>query len=152
MNKQLFIILLSLTCWAMTGCTSKNTPSIGTATLDLTVLHEDWLYDESTNQFFYHFELPEVTSSVYNFGNWTMCREFNPGTKDAYQVALPMSVYCTDTMPDNSVVYYSEYLDYRIGIGWAEVQMTISDYVYPKDEKGNLINPNNMLFRLQLIY
>ena len=55
-------------------------------------------------------------------------------------------------MPDNSVVYYSEYLDYRIGIGWAEVQMTISDYVYPKDEKGNLINPNNMLFRLQLIY
>ena len=146
--------MLALMALGVTGCKNEETVTqkLQTNTLDLTVLHEDWSYDEATMQFYYHFELEALTEKVYDYGNWTICREMNKGTQDAYQVALPMSMFCTDTLSDSSVAYYTQHIDYRLGIGWVEIQLTNSDYYYPTTPDGKFINPEDMYFRLQLIY
>ena len=61
-------------------------------------------------------------------------------------------MFMTDTLSDNSVVYYTQHIDYRLSVGYVEIQLTNSDYLYPTDEKGKLIPPYEMSFRLQLIY
>jgi hypothetical protein len=124
----------------------------GSVTLDLNVAQADWEFDNDSKQYFYRFVLPEITDEVYNLGNWIVSREFNNGTSDAYQVVLPASVYMTDTLTNNPVVYYTQYVDYRVGVGYVEVQLTNSDHMYFEDPSGNLILPEGMNLRLQLMY
>ena len=153
MRKYIFIGLLALVMAALTGC-KEDAPKckFHTETLDLTVVSADWQFDDDALQFYYHFDVPEITRSVYDYGNWTICREFNKGNKNAYQVALPMSCFMTDTLTSGEVAYYTQHIDYRLSEGYVEVQLTNSDYAYFKDEKGRLIPPEDMFFRLQLIY
>ena len=106
----------------------------------------DWQFDEETKQFYYHFEVPEITEDAYNLGQWSISREYNYGTADAYQVALPLSSYMTDTVQVESTVNYSQHLDYAVGVGFVEVFLTISDFYYDD------FTPEAMLFRLQLTY
>lgn len=120
--------------------------------LDLTLAHADWKFDENAVQFYYHFEVPEITSAIYNAGQWSICREYNKGTVDAYQMALPMSCYMTDTLYNKPVVNYTEHIDYRVGIGYVEVQLTNSDHIYLQNLSGEYIKPEDMDFRLQLTY
>ena len=124
----------------------------GTVTLDLTINQADWQFDEGTSQYYHRFELPELTSEIYDFANWTVCREFNKGTTDAYQVQLPSSMYMTDTITTNPLVYYTQHIDYRVGIGYVEVQVTNSDHLYFEDAAGNIINPEDMRFHMQLMW
>ena len=42
--------------------------------------------------------------------------------------------------------YYQQHIDYIYGVGFVEVDLTISDYIY-----GDF-TPESMLFRLQLTY
>ncbi len=123
-----------------------------TTVLDLTLAQADWKFDENTNQFYYHFEVPEITSSIYNAGQWSICREYNKGTVDAYQVALPTSCFMTDTLYNNPVVNYTEHIDYRVGIGYVEIQLTNSDHVYLQDLSGKYIKPDDMDFRFQIVH
>ncbi len=118
----------------------------GTDIIDLTVQQADWQFDEETKQFYYHFEVPEITEDAYNLGQWSISREYNYGTADAYQVALPLSSYMTDTVQVESTVNYSQHLDYAVGVGFVEVFLTISDFYYDD------FTPEAMLFRLQLTY
>ena len=155
MRKYLFILLSVVAALGLWSCTNNNVPECRyhTQTLDLTVVQEDWQFDEDAQQFYYRFgDLKEITSAVYNYGNWTICREFNNGTKNAYQVALPMSTFMVDSLDNGGVAYYTQYIDYRLGIGYVDVQLTNSDYYYTYDAQGNRVNPEDMLFRLQLIY
>jgi hypothetical protein len=153
MKKYVFICFLGILSALLIGCKDDSVQcNYHSDTLDLTVMHEDWQFDEETQQFFYHFDVPEITAKVYDNGNWSIGREYNKGNKNAYQVALPMSSYKADTLSDKSVVYYTEHIDYRVGIGYVEIQLTNSDYFYAYDEKGKIIKPDNMDFRLQLIY
>jgi hypothetical protein len=150
MRKYVFIGFLMAIIAVMTGC-KNDEPKFHTETLDLTVLHADWQFDDKAQQFYYSFSVPEITSKVYNYGNWTICREFNKRTRDAYQVALPMSMFMTDTISQDNVVYYTQYVDYRLGEGYVDIQLTNSDYLYIYDQ-GKIVNPEDMFFRLQLIY
>lgn len=109
-------------------------------------MQADWQFDDNSQQYFYSFEVPEITPYVYNYGNWTICREYNYGTADAYQVALPQSLYMTETLTDGSIAYYTQHIDYRVGMGYVDIQLTNSDYFYGQE------NPESMVFRLQLIY
>ena len=158
MKKYVFISLLTLVASVFMGC-KNDSPKCNcqSETLDLTVLSEDWSFDEETLQFYYRFDVPELTAKVYNYGNWTISREYNKGTDYAYQVALPMSVYCHDTLSDNSVVYYTRHTDYRVGYGYVDIQVTDSDFPYAVDPstgkhqiKG--FTPEDMFFRMQLLY
>ena len=158
MKKIVFISLLSLFVAVLTGCKDNSQKcNYHTETLDLTVLYEDWVFDEETLQFYYHFNVPEIDEKVYNYGNWTIGREYNKGTDNAYQVALPMSEFGHDTLPNQSVVYFTRHIDYRVGYGYVEIQVTDSDFPYPIDPAtGKHITkdftPEDMFFRMQLIY
>lgn len=152
MKKYLFGALF-LAVIGLTGCQEKIIQNeFHTETLDLFIANDDWEFDYETQQFFFHFDIPEITSKIYDNGNWSICREFLKGTKNAYQVALPMSMFMTDTLTDKSVVYYTQYVDYRISVGYVEIQLTNSDYMYTTDKKGDLVPPDEMYFRLQIMY
>jgi hypothetical protein len=145
MKKVLLILSFIAVAVGFTGCEDEPC-RYHTQTLDLRVMQADWQFDDNTLQYYYHFDVPEITPFVYNYGNWSISREYNSGTKDAYQVALPQSVYMTEELADGSIAYYTQHIDYRVGIGYVEIQLTNSDYFYEQE------NPENMLFRLQLIY
>lgn len=145
MKKVLLILSIIAVAIGFTSCEDEPC-RYHTQTLDLRVMQVDWQFDDNTLQYYYHFDVPEITPFVYNYGNWSISREYNSGTKDAYQVALPQSVYMTETLSDGSIAYYTQHIDYRVGIGYVEIQLTNSDYYYEQEK------PENMLFRLQLIY
>ena len=115
-------------------------------TLDLTILQKDWQFDEDIEVFYYRMEVPEVTNYVYNYGTWTINREYNKGTRDAFQVALPMTEFKPDTLTDGSVVYYTRHIDYVVSVGFVEIQLVNSDHLYAPG------NPETMYFRMQLVY
>ncbi len=149
MRKLYFTLFIALCAFVFSGC-EKNEPKLQAITLDLTVKHPDWKFDVDAQQYYYRFEVPEITWNVYNYGNWSISREFNNGTEDAYQVALPMSSYMVDyeitSANDTIPVYYTQHIDYRVGVETVDIQLTNSDYFYTDE------NPEDMLFRLQLIY
>ena len=143
-----FAALMSM---IMTGCKS-NEPQLRKMTIDLDVRQKNWTFDQQGNRYFCQFEVPELTSTIYNYGEVSLNREYNTGTKDAYQVALPETTYMSEQLTDSvgnpvdEYVYYQQHVDYIYGIGFVEVDLTISDFFY-----GNY-QPEDMLFRLQLMY
>ena len=148
MKKKVFWGLLAMLSLVLTGCEKQQYHA---QTFDLVVMQPDWKWDKETEQFYYSFNVPNITRDVYNFGTVTISREFNQGTKDAYQVALPMSTYLYENFYDEqdsliNTVYYTQHIDYRYGIGYVDIQLTNSDYFYGQD------NPESMVFRLQLVY
>jgi len=148
MKKYLIIGILALMGVVMTSCDKQEYHS---RAFNLTVMQADWKWDAQTEQFYYSFNLPYLTQDVYDFGTITISREFNPNTKDAYQVALPMSTYLYENLIDTvtgevSTVYYTQHIDYRYGVGYVDIQLTNSDYYYEAQ------NPESMLFRLQMVY
>ena len=145
MKKVLLILSFIAVAIGFTSCEDEPC-RYHTQTLDLRVMQADWQFDNNTLQYYYHFDVPEITPFVYNYGNWSISREYNSGTADAYQVALPQSVYMTEDLADGSIAYYTQHIDYRVGIGYVEIQLTNSDYFYGQEK------PEDMLFRLQLIY
>ena len=156
MKKQLFLCLIA--AMAMVSCTRYyNTyevvgGGVKKKTVDLTVNTNQWDFDKGTNQYFCHFNVPELTDSVYNYGEVSVNREYNSGTKNAYQVALPETSYKVEYEVDenDSVIntfYYAQHVDCVYGIGFVEVFYTISDYFYPDG-----FAPEGMLFRLQMTY
>lgn len=156
MKKALFIVCAVVLMAGLAGC-KKSTQEIEKAeTFDLSVAAKDWQFDDQTLQFYCDFDMPEITPKVYNYGSWTLSREYNRGYRDAYQVALPMSEYAHDTLVNGSVLYYTRHTDYRIAVGYIEVQVTYSDFPFEKDASGkyNLTGlvPEGMDFHLQLVY
>ena len=146
MKKYLFISLLAIV-GAMFAACEVNDPTV-MKTIDLSVKGNQWAVDSlGFNKYFYYcsFDVPELTEDVYNYGEISVNREYNSGTKNAYQVALPETTYRVDTIEGNPY-YYAQHIDYAYGIGFVEVFVTISDYYY--DEYV----PETMLFRLQMTY
>ena len=150
MKKFLIIGLLAMMGLGMTGCTinSSSEPSgskIHQKTIDLNVKASSWIWDAGANMYYCHFDLPELTSDIYNYAEVSVNREYKPGTKDAYQVALPETTYLTETV-NNQNVFYQQHIDYAYGVGFVEIFLTLSDFYY----EG--FHPEAMYFRLQLTY
>ena len=148
MKKYVFIGLLALVAVVFTAC--NNNDPLRKKTVDLVVNTNNWEFDNSANMFFCHFNVPEMTAEVYNYGEVSISHEYNPGTQNAYQVALPETVYRQEDLDNGdgttSPYYYQQHLDYAIGVGFVEIFCTISDFYY-KD-----YTPDAMLFRMQITY
>lgn len=135
----------------LSGC-EKGQP-FHKKTIDLTVTSAQWDFDQSANMFFCHFDIPELTENVYNYAEVSVSHEYNSGKNNAYQVALPETIYKveeevdTDGKPTGNKFYYQQHLDYAYGVGFVEVFCTISDFVYPEGW-----TPDPMLFRMQMSY
>ena len=134
----------------LTGC-EKGQP-FHKKTIDLTVTSAQWDFDQNANMFFCHFDIPELTENVYNYAEISVNHEYNSGKNNAYQVALPETIYKVEYEKDDkdsiiNTVYYQQHLDYAYGVGFVEVFCTISDFYYEESW-----TPDAMLFRLQMSY
>lgn len=118
--------------------------------IDLTVDQADWRFDEGLRQYYCRIEVPQITSDIYNFGHFSICREFEYGTSKAYQVPLPISLFLSEIIPAYTPIYYSQALDYVVGVGFLDIQLTNSNYFY--DEGGSPIPPETMKFRAVVTY
>lgn len=156
MKKGVFILFCLLASTLLTSCyynRSTGECSCVSKTIEMRVNSADWQYDANAQRFFCHFNRSEITSTVYNKGQWTICREYNSGTNQAYQVALPESVFKVEDLGAGGKIYYTQHIDYAVGIGWVEITLTNSDYGYDKDpQSGYLINPEGMVFLMQIQY
>ena len=150
MKKYVFICLMALIGIVMTSCQTNEPCKFNKKTVDLNVTQDKWKFDDGANMFFCHFSVPEITAQVYNYGEFSIHREYNSGTNNAYQVALPETTYKSEDIDNGdgtySTVYYQQHIDYIIGVGFVEVFCTISDFYY----EG--FTPEAMVFRLQLTY
>lgn len=157
MKKFLSIALVAVMVFGFSSCrkNGENEPQqkFHIEPIELPVSQEEWQFDTIAQRFFVHFELPQLTRDIYNYGTWNVSREYNYGTVNAYQVALPETSYMvedeldTDGNPTGNKFYYAQHIDYAVGTGWAEITLTISDYVYEEGWK-----PEGMNFLVQLIY
>lgn len=152
MKKYLFICLMAAAA-VLTGCSEKECNCTGhqctctpvyQETLDLKVMQQDWQFDNGANMYFYRFEVPELSAEIYNYGEVSINREYNNGTANAYQVALPETTYKQVTIGANTF-YYQQHVDYAYGVGFVEIAVIISDFVYEEQ-------PEDMIFRLQMTY
>ena len=119
-------------------------------TKDLEVLANQWEFDKGANMYFCHFEVPELTAEVYNYGEVSVNHEYNSGKATAYQVALPETTYQEIALDNGdgttSPYYYCQHIDYAYGIGFVEVFITISDFYYDD------FVPEQMHFRMQMTW
>lgn len=149
MKKFVMISVLALVAVVFTACTSEDTPK-HKKTIDLVAKTNTWSFDDGANMYYCHFDVDEITSQVYNYGEFSVHREYNSGKPNAYQVALPETTYCVEELDNGdgttSPYYYQQHIDYAVGVGFVEVFLTISDYFY----EG--FQPESMLFRLQMTY
>ena len=148
MKKYLLIGLVAMMGLGMTGCTinSSSEPSerMHKQTIDLNVKANSWVWDAGANMYYCHFDLPELTSDIYNYAEVSVNREYNTGSSKAYQVALPETTYLTEKV-NNQDYFYQQHIDYAYGVGFVEIFLTFSDYIYDQQ-------PDPMVFRMQLTY
>ena len=148
MKKYLLIGLVAMMGLGMTGCTinSSSEPSerMHKQTIDLNVKANSWIWDAGANMYYCHFDLPELTGDIYNYAEVSINREYNTGSSKAYQVALPETTYLTEKV-NNQDYFYQQHIDYAYGVGFVEIFLTFSDYVYDQQ-------PDPMIFRMQLTY
>ena len=149
--KKTVIMMLAAVCCALLMSSCNRGEPFHKKTVDLTVRATQWDFDASANMFFCHFDVPEITSDVYNYGEVSINHEYNSGKNNAYQVALPETTYRQIELDNGdgttSPYFYQQHLDYAYGVGFVEVFCIISDFYY---EDG--WTPDAMLFRLQLSY
>ena len=140
---------MAMMAFGMTSCNDSKdctcTPCrFRQQTLDLVVMQKDWQFDSKMKLYFYRFDVPEMTAEIYNYGEVSINREYNNGTENAYQVALPETTYKETTVEGNPY-YYQQHVDYVYGFGFVEIAVTNSDLFY--DEV-----PETMIFRMQMTY
>ena len=146
MQNKLILVLLTVIACCFVACDQTTECKYHRDTYDISTAkpNNNWVFDKASREFVSHVNMSVITPFIYNYGNWSLCREFNKGYNDAYQVQLPMSNFKSDTLEENSVVYYTQYIDYRVGTEYVEIQVTNSDYLYGPEK------PETMAFRLQV--
>lgn len=102
-----------------------------TKVIDLPVTKADWKLNErqdGTRFLSRTFEINELTAKVYNYGAVACYAEFNGGTKNAYQLALPATNFLNyEEEGTGNIIHYSEKIDFIYGIGWVEIDLEYSD-------------------------
>ena len=124
-------------------------------TVDIPVAANEWTYDSDTRQYFVHVPVEALTADVYNFGDVTIFHDYHHGTQSAFMVTLPETTY-EEIYLDNgdgtqSPYNYQQHIDYAIGIGFVEIIITISDFVYDAT-LPNAYFVQDAMFRMQLTY
>ena len=157
MKKYFWMMTLALATGLFAGC-EKNEPCtcqkpepchFNKVTIDMPVTHEEWKFDDVAHQFYVRFNVSAITEEVYDYGEISVSREMTTVDGEPCQANLPLSLFLQDP---GSGDFYTQHIDYRVGIGFIEVQLTNSDWAYETDKQGYIVNPESMLFRAQLTY
>ena len=110
-------------------------------TLDLRVDANQWLFSQDGDYYYCTFNVPELTSKIYNYGVVSCYREYNKGTNDAYQLPLPQTIHNVDA--GNGALYTST-IDFSFAVGLVEIVLTNNDFAY--------YAPEGMDFRLNMVW
>ena len=110
-------------------------------TLDLRVDANQWLVSQDGDYYYCTFNVPELTSQIYNYGVVTCYREYNKGTTNAYQLPLPQTIHNVDA--GNGALYTST-IDFSFAVGLVEIVLTNNDFAY--------YAPEGMDFRLNMVW
>ena len=154
MKKLFFIAMMAAVSMVFAGC-EKNEPckcqpqvpcSFHKTTVDIPVAAGEWTFDTNTREYFVHVPVEALTQDVYDFGDVTIFHEYHPGTQSAFQVVLPETTYEETVDSNNNPYFYQIHYNYAIGVGFVEIMITISDYIY-----GDF-TPVDEMFRMQLTY
>ena len=111
----------------------------------LNVNASDWAYSDlrDNNYFYAEFDMPEITSTVFETGLVKMYRVYDFESADAVQMEMPFSRYYEEEAEDGWI-FYTESLDYEFGIGKVTIFYTLSDFFYEDDLS---LIPDKMQFR-----
>lgn len=141
-----FMALTAVSCQGERGPMGPQGPagSANISTVDLKVNAADWQWDSNGKYFYAQFPVNQITEEIYDYGTIACYREYNYGTKNAYQISLP-EVKHIETEVDGAPYYYQQTIDYSFGVGFVEIVLTISDYFYET-------SPEAMNFRLNLMW
>ena len=108
-------------------------------TLDLRVRASDW--QDGGDYYYCTFNVPELTSQIYNYGVVTCYREYNKGTTNAYQLPLPQTIHNVDA---GDGTLYTSTIDFSFAVGLVEIVLTNNDFKY--------VAPERMDFRLNMVW
>ena len=144
----MILCLMAFVSVVMSGCyvNEPSQPRFHKMNVDFDVPKNAWAYDAENRWFSYYYQSPDITASIYDYGTWTMSHEYNPGTKDAYLIQLPEFLFNEIALTDTTSYYYTQRLDYEVGVGYIRVYVTNSDYIY----EGWV--PDAMHFHMQIVY
>lgn len=109
--------------------------------LNLHIESSDWKWSNN-GYYFYTFSVPELTQNIYNYGTVLCYREYNQGTVNAYQIALPYIQTKTDGTDT-----YQQFIDFSYLTGVVEIVLTNSDLKYDVTTA-----PESMDFHLALVW
>ena len=146
MKKSVFFALIVVVAVGLNSCTKVvNEPcQFNKVNVDFRVPQNAWAFDETNGWYCYYYETNKITAYIYDYGNWTMSHEYNPGTKDAFLIQLPEFRFLQD---EGTGDFYAQRTDYEVGVGYVIVYVTNSDYAYEPGWK-----PDEMYFHMQITY
>lgn len=110
--------------------------------LNLHIESSDWQWSSDGNYYYYTFSVPELTQTIYDNGTVLCYREYNQGTVNAYQIALPY----IQTKTDGTDIY-QQFIDFSYLTGQVEIALTNSDLKYDATTF-----PESMDFHLALVW
>lgn len=125
-----------------------NECNCSTQAVLLNVKQSDWVYSETPNNNYFsvEFDVPEITSAVFETGLVKMYRVYDYGKDTAAQIEMPYVRHIEEYDEVGDVWnFYTETLDYEFQIGKATVFYTQSDFFYEIDLT---MVPDPMQFRI----
>lgn len=147
MKKTILAALLGCLAFGFSACTFVTEREVvyesNFQTLDLRINAGDWQYSEEGNYYFYTFSVPSLSSEIYNHGTVNCYREYNKGTRDAYQLPLPQTIHNIELVNGQEVLYTTT-IDYSFAVGMVEIVLTNNDFYYTA--------PKGMDFRLNMTW
>lgn len=111
----------------------------------------DWLYSDmdNNNYFWASFDMPEITEDVFDNGLIKIYRTYDYTSDNPVQLELPQVRHAEwYNSSYDEWCFYTETIDYEIGIGSVTVFYTASDFDYELDES---FIPDDMQFRCVII-
>ncbi len=147
------ILLMMFAALALMSCEGPQGPPgrdgfVNYKVIDLQINQNEWKYSNIADNNYYiaTFNMPEITSYIYNNGVVSVYREYKTGTSNAIQTPLPQTrhkEYFDATA--NAWGFYTETVDYEYGVGFTSIVYTASDFAYTEDAT---IVPDAMHFRV----
>lgn len=168
MKRLFYFVCVALAAITMTSCQGPQGPRgydgrdglVNFKIIDLDIAQKEWGYTNPTddpryqynnNYYYADFDIPELTSNIYDNGVVKVYREFDSDTKYAMQQELPYvrSVEEYNETTQGYDIFYTETVDYIFGPGKITIMYRASDFLY-EDNPG--IVPVGMHFRVVLMW
>ena len=144
MKKSILFSVLLCTLCGLGSCTYHTKEVVYESnfnTLDLRVDASQWLFSDAGGYYYCTFSVPELTSTIYDYGVVSCYREYNKGSKKAYQLPLPQTIHNVD---EGNNALYTTTIDYSFAVGLVEIVLTNNDFMYKA--------PEGMDFRLNMVW